>query len=104
MLRFRATSRHLQRARICNGARTYAQCVADTLDLLARRHCRALQDPCSLSGLVAAAGTAPKLATLDAAVQVSAMRAKEAVAYEAGGKIAEAMERWRLVFNGEFPS
>ncbi len=88
----------------CNGARTYAQCVADALDLLARRNCRALQDPCGISGYISAAGTDAKLATLDAAVQLSATRAKDALAYEASGKIAEAIERWGLVFNGGFPS
>lgn len=88
----------------CNGARTYAQCVADALDLLARRNCRALRDPCGISGNVSAAGTEAKLATLDAAIQQSATRAKEAVAYESIGKIDQAMERWQLVFNGRFPS
>lgn len=89
---------------ICNGARTYAQCVADALDLLARRDCRALQDPCGLSGLVSAAGTAAKRSLLDAAVQSSARRAIEAVDYEEGGRFAAAVERWQLVFNGGFPT
>jgi hypothetical protein len=87
---------------ICNGARTYAQCVADALDLLARRDCRALQDPCGLSGYVSAAGTAAKRSVLDAAVKTSARRAKDAVDYEATGRFSNAIERWQLVFNEGF--
>jgi predicted nucleotidyltransferase len=87
---------------ICNGPKTHAQCVADAFALLARRDCRALQDPCGVSGLISAAGTHAKLAALNAAVQHSATRARDAVACEQRGDFASARECWDLVFNREF--
>jgi hypothetical protein len=87
----------------CNGAKTHAQCVADAFELLAKRRCRALQDPCGVSGLISAAGTSAKLTALDAAVQLSATRARDAVQYEQKGDFTNARDRWELVFNGGFP-
>lgn len=87
----------------CNGARSLAACVADALSLLERRECRALQDPCGISGYVPAASTDAKVDRLLAAVHGSATRARDAVQYEALGMSDEARRLWGIVFNNYFP-
>lgn len=87
----------------CNGARSLAACVADALSLLERRHCRALQDPCGISGYVPAAGTEAKVDRLFAAVHGSATRARDAVQYETLGMADEARRMWGIIFNNCFP-
>lgn len=92
----------LTKERTCCGARTIASCVADAFELLANRECRALQDPCGVSGYVRAAASDAKRARLAQAVGVSANWARDAVYYEAVGNIARARYYWSLVFNGAF--
>jgi hypothetical protein len=87
----------------CNGGRSLAACVADALILLERRACRALQDPCGVSGYIPAAATESKLERLLAAVGASAASARDALYYEAFGNLRETRRRWSAVFNNYFP-
>ncbi len=88
---------------ICNGARSLASCVADTLSLLEERACRPVPDPCGVSGLISAAGSDAKRARLLASVQVSAAWARDAVFLEQLCAYGQARARWTQVFNGAFP-
>ncbi len=89
---------------ICAPGRSLAACVADALSLLARRECRALQDPCGVSGLIRAAATDAKRGRLLAAVAQSAGWATTAVNYENGYDTASARRYWSMTFNGGFPA
>lgn len=87
----------------CNGAKTLASCVADTFVLLDQRGCRALQDPCGISGLIQAAATDAKRERLLTNVRMSSAWAQDAVFKESLGLYAEARKSWDSVFNGSFP-
>lgn len=88
--------------RTCAPGKTLSACVADALGLLALRECRALQDPCRVSGYIHAAGTDAKRDRLLAAVKESAAYASTARSAEVSGNLREALRYWDLVFNGQF--
>jgi hypothetical protein len=89
--------------RTCSSVKNYTECLADTLQLLARRECRAYKDPLGISGYVAAADSeAQREATLDA-VEYARDHAKSALEAENNGWPEEAFKQWDTVFNGEFP-
>lgn len=88
--------------RICDGAKTYAQCMTDLLDTLRDRACRGLQDPKRIAGLLPAANTDAKLDKLFAAVDYSAKHARAALRAEEQGATAEAIRQWNIVFNDGF--
>jgi len=94
----------LTQAETCAPGRSLSACVADALTLLARRDCRALQDPSRLSGLISAAPTDAKREKLLAAARQSANWAATAVNYEAGYDAQNARRYWSMAFNGGFPS
>lgn len=87
----------------CNGGRSLSSYVAAALELLSQRECRALQDPCGISGYIHAAGSDSKRERLVQAVNASAKWAHEAVRSEALGRLTDAQYYWGLVFNGAFP-
>jgi len=89
---------------MCGGAYSYAECIAGLLQRLARRECRALQDPLGISGLVPACTTEAKRAAALRSVIASADRASAAVAAEHNGDGMEARRLWKLVFNDQFPA
>jgi dihydrodipicolinate synthase/N-acetylneuraminate lyase len=82
---------------------SYADCFAALLQRLARRECRALQDPLGISGLVPACSTDAKRAMALRTVTASADRANGAVAAGRNGNVTEARRLWNLVFNDRFP-
>lgn len=88
---------------ICTVPKSYAECVADSLALLAQRDARALQDPLGISGLVKAANTEPQRQQLVASLRQSAAHAREAVRNDGYGTLPEAYRQWDIVFNGNFP-
>ncbi len=88
--------------RTCVGARSLASCVAETLALLERRSCRALQDPCGVSGLISSAGTEAKRERLLQAISSSSSYAQSAIRCEQAADYRNALYYWELVFNGKF--
>ncbi len=88
----------------CAPGQTLSKCVEQALGLLAQRECRALQDPCGVSGLIRAASTDAQRDRLYGSVNQSAGWASKACAYEALGNPAEARRYWQMVFNQGFPS
>lgn len=88
---------------LCGVGSSYADCFAALLQRLARRECRALQDPLSISGRVPACSTDAKRATALRTVTASADRANGAVAAARNGNAMEARRLWNLVFNDRFP-
>lgn len=89
---------------ICTGVKTYGHCLYAAFQLLADRKCAALQDPVRISGLVRAANTEAKRASVLSAVESARNHAASALIAEEKGQTAEAIRQWNLVFNGYFPS
>ncbi len=87
----------------CPVGRSYADCFAALLSLLARRECRGLHDPIGISGTVNACGTESKRLTALRTVLTSSERAAAALAAERSGNPLEARRLWNLVFNEAFP-
>jgi hypothetical protein len=88
----------------CLGAKTHGQCLFELLKLLSERQCRALQDPCGISGLIPAATTEAKRQRAAATVADSLGHAARALTAEATGRTPDALSQWDLVFNGLFPA
>ena len=61
---------------ICIGPKSYAACVTETLQLLAERGCRGMQDPLQISGLIPATKTEAQRESALAAVRNSREHAK----------------------------
>ncbi len=88
---------------ICNGPKSYAACVTETLQLLAERGCRGMQDPLQISGLIPATKTEAQREMALAAVRNSREHAKDACLFDYAGKTNEAWQKWDYVFNYTFP-
>jgi len=60
--RFALTSFHIEillaSTGVCSGVKSYAECITEVLQNLARRECRAIQDPLGISGLIPTVKTA----------------------------------------------
>lgn len=93
----------LAQSGVCTVAKSYSECVADVLTLLAQREARALQDPLGISGYVKAANTEAQRQQLVASLAHSASHAREAVRSDGWGSMPEAYRQWDIVFNGYFP-
>ena len=93
----------LARDGICNGAKSYAQCVNDLLATLANNECASLIDPMGVTEYIDVANTEEKRRRTQVAVSTSAKRAYRALIAEFRGDIDEATRLWDLVFNGRFP-
>jgi hypothetical protein len=87
----------------CVGAKSYSECLAVALRLLAARQGRALRDPVGVSGVVTSAGTQAKKDALVVSVTESAMHATSAFQAELSDNTEEAIRQWNIVFNGRFP-
>jgi hypothetical protein len=87
----------------CVGAKTHGQCLYELLKLLSERQCRALQDPCGISGLIPASGTDAKRERANGTVADSLGHATRALAAEKAGRTTDAIFQWNCVFNGFFP-
>ena len=88
---------------ICNGVKSYAVCFTETLQLLAQRECRALQDPLGVAGYISAFKTEAKRETAIASVRYSRDHAKDACWHDYSGNTDEAWRQWDIVFNYTFP-
>jgi len=89
---------------ICNGAKTYTQCVAEALQLLKSRACRALRDPLGVAGNIPCASSEAKRLLLYAAVSATADRAERAQDMAVRGRLGPAYLLWNSVFNGTLPT
>lgn len=89
---------------VCVGPKSYQNCLNDAFRLLRDRAGAALNDPLGISGRIAAVNTEAQRQTLTEAARYAADKSSRALDAEVAGRVAEAFEYWKLVFNGEFPS
>jgi hypothetical protein len=89
--------------KVCEGVKSYAQCLTDAFRLLSTRDCRALQDPLGVSNLVNAVKTDSQLEAAKQAVVHAYDHAARALEAERHGKTQEARRQWNIVFNDKFP-
>jgi len=90
--------------RVCEGAKSYAQCLTETFRLLVSRGCRAYRDPLGVSGNITACHTHIQQAQALEAAIYARLHAKSALDAEARGDNREACRQWGIVFNGSFPT
>jgi hypothetical protein len=88
---------------ICIGVKSYAACVTETLQLLAQRECRALQDPVGVAGYIPAVKTEAQRGSALTSVRYSRDHAKDACWHDYSGNTNEAWRQWDIVFNYTFP-
>ena len=93
----------LAQSGVCNGVKSYAQCVADVMTLLCERNCRGLQDPLGISGIVKAANTEAKRQQALASLRQCAEHARQAIGNDCYGYYTTAYQEWDFVFHGHFP-
>lgn len=84
---------------VCNGVKSYTQCIYDSLKLLAERECRGLRDPLGLAGVIYTAKTDAQWETVNAAVISALGHARSALVAEAMQDYQEANHQWSIVFN-----
>jgi hypothetical protein len=88
---------------ICAGVKSYAACVTETLQLIAERECRALQDPLGIAGHIRAVQTEAQRESSLASVRYSRDHAKDGCLSDYAGNTNEAWRQWDIVFNYTFP-
>jgi predicted nucleotidyltransferase len=87
---------------VCNGIKSYTQCVYDSLKLLADRECRGLRDPIGIAGVIYAAKTNAQWEEVNASVISALTHARSAMVAEAAQDYQEANRQWSMVFNYEY--
>jgi hypothetical protein len=90
-------------SRICEGAKSYADCVTELLQLLAQRECQAFRDPLQITGNIGATRSLHQRNTTLRSIVYSRDHAKDALYAERHGNTQEAKRQWGIVFNGQFP-
>jgi hypothetical protein len=90
--------------RVCVGPKSYQNCLNDSFRLLRDRAGAALNDPLRISGRIGAVNTEAQRQVLTEAARYAYEKSSRALEAEIAGRVGEAFEYWRLVFNGEFPS
>lgn len=88
---------------VCKGIKSYSECMLEILRSLARRECRAMQDPYRIAGNIAAVKTLNQRDRSLSSVANSRDHAASARYAEGVSDIEEARRQWDIVFNGEFP-
>lgn len=88
---------------ICKGVKSYADCVTETLQLLARQECRAVKDPMGVSGYVPAVKSESQRESVLQSVRYSRDKALDALKADARGDLNEARRLWDIVFRDDFP-
>lgn len=88
---------------ICVGVKSYADCVTETLQLLAQRGCHAFRDPLGIAGNIGATRSYLQRETTLRSIVYSRDHAKAALRADLYGDVAEAKRQWDIVFNGQFP-
>ena len=90
-------------SRISEGAKSYAECVTELLQLLAQRECQAFRDPLQITGNIGATRSFQQRETTLRSIVYSRDHAKDALYAERHGNVQEAKRQWDIVFNGQFP-
>jgi hypothetical protein len=88
---------------ICEGVKSYAECVTELLQLLAQRECKAFRDPLQVAGNIGATRSFQQRETALRSIVYSRDHAKEALYVEGQWNVQEAKRQWDIVFNGQFP-
>jgi hypothetical protein len=88
---------------ICEGAKSYSQCLTEAFQLLAQRECRAYRDPMKVSGNVGAVKSESQREAAMRSVIYSRDHAKAGFAAELHGDHGESQRHWNIVFCGRFP-
>lgn len=88
---------------VCIGAKSYAECLYRTFQLLSSRECRALRDPLGISGNIPGVATSNQQEYACKAVAYAYDRSYRALYAEQQKDIKEAYKQWDIVFNGQFP-
>jgi Second Messenger Oligonucleotide or Dinucleotide Synthetase domain len=89
--------------RICEGVKSYAECVTEVLQLLAQRECQAFRDPLQIAGRIGATRSVLQRETTLRSIVYSRDHAKDALYAERHASVQEAKRQWDIVFNGHFP-
>lgn len=89
---------------VCEGIKSYADCITETLQLLAQRECQALRDPLGIAANIFATRSYRQRETTLRSIIYSRDHAKAAVRAEQYGNVSEAKRQWDIVFNGQFPT
>lgn len=93
----------LASSRICEGAKGYALILTELLQLLAKRQCHGLRDPCEIAGTIGATRSLQQREPTLRSIVYSRDHAKEALSAERRTSIQKAKRQWDIVFNGQFP-
>jgi predicted nucleotidyltransferase len=88
---------------VCKGVKSYGACMLDILRSLARRECRAIQDPYGIAGNISAVKTASQRERALASIIHSRDHASSAVSSESWNR-TEAQRQWDIVFRNRFPT
>jgi len=89
---------------VCVGAKSYQNCLNDAFRLLRDRAGASLNDPLGISGRIPGANTDGQRQSLTEAARYAADKSARALDAEVAGRIGEAFDYWKMVFNNEFPS
>jgi hypothetical protein len=89
--------------KICEGFKSYSQCLTELFQLLAERGCRSFRDPLGISGNLRAVRTEAQRDFTLREVIYARNHAKKAFYTETLKNHNEACRQWDIVFNGEFP-
>jgi hypothetical protein len=89
--------------RICEGVKSYTECVTELFQLLAQRECQAIRDPLQIAGHIGAIRGAQQRETALRSIAYSRDHAKEALYAERHTCVQEAKRQWDIVFHGNFP-
>lgn len=87
---------------ICEGVKTYGQCLRELLQTIASRGCRGMHDPLGISGTIECVKNPGQLERALNSVRSSRDHASTAGYYE-GVNEQEAKRQWNIVFNHHFP-
>jgi len=87
----------------CKGVKSYSECMLDILRSLARRECRAMQDPYDIAGNIPAVKTNSQRERGQSSILDSRNHAQSARDAESRFDLNEARRQWDIVFNKEFP-
>jgi len=88
---------------VCKGVKSYSECMLDILRSLARRECRAMQDPYDIAGNIPAMKTLSQRERAQNSIVNSRDHAQWAREAERRPILDEARRQWDIVFNGRFP-
>ncbi len=87
---------------VCNGIKSYSQCLYDAFKLFADRECRGLRDPLGISGVIYSAKTNAQWEDINSSIVSALSHAKSAMVADAAQDYQEANRQWSIVFNYQY--